>query len=404
MRKNRIICFMLVLSLLLSSSALALGTDYTLTPTWFYSVLRNSQVTRVLSNGDRVSSYIRSGDFEITSKYVMGDGMILGSLPEINDTSHLLSFVNAYHYDQNASAKKSLYIRSPFNVTVAPNETLNFQIMLFLVDSYSGDDIYQEYDTESSLSMTFSDGTGVNLSSYFKKNYYSYAELGGVNRDYNGNVTGFTSEVQGEAVQLIVSWKNTLGHEVTVNNVDFYTLYNGTNYFYKYYYGFLTESGVETVLPDYVEENLANISHQLEIHTEQNYAVLEELAQIRIQLDALKEAMSSGSNTTNNYYQTITTPSESQTSKDEELNNLVTEAKKELEEMKEVIESVKTPTFEDISSATTSASTQVSIDNSLSNSTINGVLGKLFENTTLVTMMLSCISIATVGYILYGKR
>lgn len=394
MRKNRIICFVVILSLLLSSSALALGNDFTFSKEWFSLVVFNSSFEYV--NNDSKYGYYVVGekDLTITTKFCAFDDT--GIVGNLDNPFPFVYYDSLFSYIPNTpNVDKTLVFTSPLDVSVQRGQTLNLQSMLFS-NSYNNLNI-----SVQRVRFNLSDGSTI-LNVPFSSDFGS-CSLGSVSLNSNGIFTGFQSEIDGAGNLVNITWTNNLDKDVKVRSVRVEFLINKN--LSGFYYGFFANSFKESVtLPSYVEENLSTISSELMTVNDNFEEALNELEAIKSELASLAEKLNQSGSTTNNYYQTITQATEEQVVKQEQLDELVATARSELEEMKETLNTVTVPTSSDVSSATTSQATQISIDDSLSNATINGVLGKLFENTTLVTMMLSCISIATVGYILYGKR
>ena len=391
MKKYRIICIALLLSLLLSPLSFALGNDFTFSGEWFTSVLLNTTV-----------EYFREGEYFYYKVKDWNNGYTDSLFCKVFDSGFIGSYDNPsqYIYYDGLSERidDQLNFISPLNVIVRKGQTFNIQSMMIAPNSYVPD-----LSKKTVVRFNFSDGSV--LMNVPTQILYTYASIGTVSLNSSGVVTGFDSEITGKANIFMTSWTNNTDSDVLLTSITYFISATSSEPIRNFRFGYFADGAKESVvLPGYVEDNLSMISSNLIDINDDFDDALDELSQIKIELASIVEKLNQSGSTTNNYYQTITQATEEQIVKQEQLDELVATARSELEEMKEVIQTVTVPSASDVSSATTSQATQISIDDSLSNATINNVLGKLFENTTLVTMMLSCISIATVGYILYGKR
>lgn len=399
MRKNRIICFMVILSLLLSSSAFALGNDFTFSNDWYLAVVENSSYLLYPPSGSAISSVVRNDSSSWSDDgFVLFDGNVVGAEGSLDTIPNTASpFV--YFYKDISNIERMTF-NSPLSVTVRNGQTLNINLLLLLTSNYS-------YDVVNGTEVRFTLSNGSVVTGVKSQKVSASASIGSIELDYSGKYTGFDKEYSGTGNMIMASWTNNTGEDVVVSYITtkWTSQYIDRNFTSNIYYGFFCESGGKSVvLPSYVEDNFSMISSSL-INIDNDFdEALSELASIKAELIALADKLNQSGSTTNNYYQTITQATEEQIVKQEQLDELVATARSELEEMKEVIQSVTVPTASDVSSATTSQATQLSIDDALGNQDLNQIFSTLFQNSTISTMLLMVVSIATVGYVLFGKR
>lgn len=428
--KKIIILFFVVLALLTTSSitAFALGNDFTFSPAWYDGVLNNSlfSYTKVEYNGNTGNESIVSegSDLEISdlhnayilNSYVRLNGNLVGSNASPNKYVYF-EYGDSYKGQVAPSEGfKVVEFDSPVSVTVEPNQTFNFQV-LFLIKHHPSNSNYSGYEYEINIRdiirlidkndhiYTLSNSNETNKKESL---YYKDVELGHLQYSSSSSIHGtWVTDNTYEGHLINCSWTNNTDSSITLKSIHsrFNRLISTSWLIPGFLYGFISQnSDNSVVLPSYVEENLIDIKNELLSQSSDFKTLLRELDDLQIQIDELIAAQSSSSSLINNYYQTITVPTEQQVIKQAELSQAVADAKHQLEEMKEVMTSVKVPTAQDVFTATNSTQTQVSIDEALNNTDINNILKSLFDNSIIVTMLLSVISIATVGYILFGKR
>lgn len=393
MRKNRIICFVVILSLLLSSSALALGNDFTFSSQWFKSVVDSSLFECQNKSGSYDYYYVNQTFNNVDSYFCNTSSGFIGSFDNPS------SYVFYYHYSSNGYTDiryfdDSINITSPLGLTVRRGQTINLQSMLFVQDS--------NIDLKN-VSVRFNLSNGTTIVNVPAKLSKDSCDLGTITLNSNGVPTNFTTKYSGYGHFFDISWTNLTDEDVYIKSVR---LHFDTDYtIYNFRYGFFAEgSRSEVVLPSYVEDNLSMISSELISVNDNLEEALDELEAIKSELLSIAEKLNQSGGTTNNYYQTITQATEEQVVKQEQLDELVATARSELEEMKETLNTVTVPTASDVASATTSQATKVSIDDALGNQDLNKIFSTLFQNSTITTMLLMVVSIATVGYVLFGKR
>lgn len=408
MKKTIIIIFM-VLALLMTSTvpALALGNDFTLTPAWYKAVLNNTHINANLRNGESLSFKPIDDSYTYVSQYFLNlDGTLVGGIYEPRPFTYI-----EYGFENDRSSPRQTGIdwisfNSPMSVNVLKNQTFDFQIVMLCGDQLSS----SYYNLSGTVRLNFSDGSYYSLSSpELNKLYYENAQAVSLSLNTSGVVTSIDAHYSGEAVVFNCSWLNNTSSDKTITSVT--TSYSNAYTSSKlpitgFCFGFLSEAENNNVsLPSYVEENLINIGNTLSEQSDKLTDVLTELDEIQIQLNTLIESAGSSSSTTNNYYNTITEPTESDEERQEEILKQIAEAEEAIKVLEEN-EADLQKRFDDLSSdlGTVDAEIKNFQDAFLTDDSTKSFFEHLFNMGILSIILPVVLGLATVSYVLFGKR
>ncbi len=402
---KKVIIFMLVgvLSLTLIP-AYALGNDWTFNTIWYRSVVNNAYAVTTnewatsASEGKLVNLF---PDYNIFTGVAILDGYNVGNpLPQYSSGLSAVAFPaysNKAEYMTNTEGNSELGykyytydISFPFGVVVPSHSSMNFQFFQMFSN---------QFIPNSTVRLNFSDGKHLFLSGDNKKvsTYYN-SELGNFTVDGNGTVVDYDTYSKGTMTVFDCSYNNDTPFDRTVESVSIYTATKG-NFGYV---GFFAENSNPVVLPDYVELLLSEIATELLNVYSSSQSNYNQLLTLTRTLNRIESLLGEDSAAVNQYYQTIVQPSQEQIIKQEELAQKVEEAKEQLAEIQSIIEKEPTVSYDDVESVTSQA--DLSIDEALKNEDTKKFFELLFNNSLISTMLISVIALATVGYILFGKK
>lgn len=408
MKKTIVIIFM-VLALLMTSAVpvLALGNSFIFSAGWFDAVINQTVVDANLYNGTYENYKVIDNQYTYVENYFLrfDDNTVAGGL------YNPLPFVYArYGYENDESRPRNgstwISFTSPFNVKVAPNETIKFQIVMMCLDDVSSND----YNLSGTVRLNFDGGGYTSLTgSSLNKSYYPTSDIVQFNFNTSGTLSSITSKYKGETVLFDCSWTNTTNLDYVISSV---TSSYSTNYtpnkipITGYAYGFLAENNDNVVtLPDYVESYLSDISNNVIKQNSLTQDILTEIDALQIQLQQLIEAQSSAGSTTNNYYETITNMSPEEREKLDEITEKIEEAQEELEIITQSYDNVgdyelSKEQINDLGEEITGY-----LNSAIEDDTFKAYADLLFNSTAmLVPLLIFVFSLATVSYILFGKR
>lgn len=401
---KRIIIFMLVgvLSLTLIP-AYALGNDWTFTPLWYDAVLSNAYV--VISNGvdrSREGRLLNLFSPSTVQSYSLVINDVVQNYP-FEDNNYIgaaISF-NGYRYSIYDDIERlgcNIYdITFPFNVRLEENQTLNFRFFQIFED--------ESFFPSSTIRLTTAGGQRIYLSGeQVQITKYDSGALGRWQLNEYGSPTSFETEYAGNLILYNVSY--TYVPEVDLDrpqgidiaSLSIYTKTEGE----VGNFGFIADNPEYIALPSYVEENLVEINNTTAHISEDVKKQISQLNEIYSKLFEINANMNKNNSAATQYYQTIITPSQEQIVKQEELAQKVEEAKEQLAEIQSIIEKEPTVSYDDIESVTSQA--DISIDEALNNEDTKKFLELLFNNSLISTMLVAVIALATVGYVLFGKK
>lgn len=396
-----VIFLMLALLLSFSLNAFAIGNDWTFNSNYFSVAMANSTNYFGYTSDNGSVSKVSTSEYRVRFNGVEITYPLVGGI--YKGTASNGSFNESYYVVDYMS------FNIPMVFTVPAGETVTFQ---FYIQGYVRGAYNPYVDIESvSAGLKLNSNNNTIILSDIQYNKVSCdSEIGKQVVDLTGQQTGFEVIEAGEGFLFTIKYNNNSSYDrkfksfhfnVTLDNNTFYSANESDNQHFLYY-GFFAEKESNTILPSYVEENLISIGNEIKTTNEKLQTLISQIEELQKQLEEIKNEMGGNSSTTNNYYNQIVNPSPEQTAKQQELQQMLDTAKEELAEMQKTMGTVTVPTASDISSAT-SYDTQVSIDNALNNEDVNGILSLFFDNSLILTMLLSVISIATVGYVLHGK-
>lgn len=396
---KKILCLILVFALLLSLSlnTFAMGNDYTFTSLWWQIVFSNASY--LVTKTDNTTA---SGSFsEVGTDYLVGNGELLTE--EVNGNG--LEFVNV-----NSSNPKTSIINYyiPVDVSILPGQTYTGTFAVVFNDIPGSDVTIRCRIFAEGLSSDY------NLASvttqYF--NDLNIVARPVVNSDLIAGGSGYLINVE---------FTNTTDGTLSVDNLYFRVA--SSEAFNHVYFGVLAPYGETVILPPYVEENLVSmgntlkeqlaslvslenmlgvVSSKLDTSNSLNTETVALLEDLLTAFESLSDNLGVSQNISQNIYNYISEPDEENEQKVAELQQALKEAKDELAEMQETLTSVTAPTLSDIDDV--NKQINISINEALDNTDVSSILEKLFGNSLIITMLLSVVSIATVGYVLFGKR
>lgn len=404
LKKVIIIMLVGVLSLTLIP-ANAIGNDWTFNSIWYQSVVNNAYTT---GNNEFFNSPFEGkltnlfSDKSIFVGHAILDGNGVGSpLPTVSDSKTVVAFpaysseVGYFKVDGVNEIGHKYYtydISFPFAVTIPAQSQMNFQFFQMFGTLGS-------FIPNATVRLNFYNGEHAFISGNNKiVSTFKNSELGNFTVDGNGTVVDYNTYASGDITVYDCTYYNDTFDDVIVNSVSIYCETKGNGG----YIGFFADNSDPVVLPDYVETQLGNISSQLQDlyrYSQMSYNQLFSLTQTLHRIETL---IGQENNTVNQYYETIIKPSEEQIIKQEELDKKVEEAQAQLSEIQSILEKEPTVSYNDIQSVTSQA--DISIDEALNNADTKKFLELIFNNSLISTMLVAVIALATVGYVLFGKK
>lgn len=414
MSKKIKILFSFCLALLITScTVFALGNDFTFTESWYQAVVRNSSTQRRYTTNAGASSTIQ----DVTTNSVN-----VAHLK--SDTYITYPYVPSYVYTQSPQAYSvydvgytNILINSPLNITVAPGQSINLKAVFFVptvnYNSSVGDPKYENvtFNVPSASRLYLSDGSNILLGSDNVTKTVQNDYVGSILLDSTAsNVTGFDNDWYGTANILFITWTNDSDSDIivkSITNTFVPASMSGTyKYIPGYFYGFVSSNNQVVELPSYVEDELAQIRNELENQSDDIKSMLQELDLMNIKLQQLVDNSNSSNSVTNNYYETVTVPSASDEERQAYIEELITKAEEKVEELNTTIDKVDS-TFNEITTSTiTNVDTTIkqSMDEYLTDSSFQALMEGIFSLDLVMTLLIGAFALATVGYILFGKR
>lgn len=400
---KRIMIFMLVgvLSLTLIP-AYALGNDWTFTPLWYEAVIKNSYA--IVSNGEGLS---REGSLvnlfpknELnTYTLILGDSVLDNSLIEYEYDSPAIVYPFNTDFSLNGDWEDCNYydITFPLNVRVEEGQTLNIHFFEMFNNT--------SQFSPTSIRLTTASGERIYLTgSQIQKSKYDDAGLGTWTLNQSGQPIDFEKKYSGNLSLYNISYTYIPSVDldrpqgIDIKSISVYINTNG----WGGYFGFIPDNPEYIALPSYVEENLVEINNTTAQISDDVKEQISQLNEIYSKLFEINANMNKNNSVATQYYQTIITPSQEQIVKQEELAQKVEEAKEQLAEIQSIIEKEPAVSYDDIESVTSQA--DISIDEALNNEDTKKFLELLFNNSLISTMLVAVIALATVGYVLFGKK
>ena len=368
---KKLICLILTLVLLLSLSfsAFAVGNSYSFTSSWFKALFENS----LILNNSTSKSYTVSG------------GVIA-----IDD----LVYNADYNHHSNAVWLTSSVLPGTLSLTIPLNVTLYRSVeyldLEFFTTSSSAVNI-----TNSTVRVGSSD-----LSTTITTTDFSDISFGNITHGLGSPVGTYNPIVSGSGQKINIQYfKNLSSSEQVIESI---TLTFNVASSGQFSLGVPCVNTMVT-LPD----SFYDAIYSIKIFEYLRYNQIEELnnyiLDIQTQLTDLIEALQNSSGSTENYYNTIINPSEDQQAVLDQLQTELEQAKEDLAEVQEILLTAQAPTSEDLSSVNADG-TDYSLS-VLESSTLSDLTSDILSSfPILVPILLSVLSLATLGYILFGKR
>lgn len=372
MRKYLFIITFMALLLSLSFNCLAVTNRYTFSDVWNSSVFSKSYILTSSSNspGKLVSAPlldIYQGNNVTSYGY--------------NDT---VSF-SGIEYDGNSS--NSFDISIPFGIYL--NEYNYMDYYLYLLSS----------ESDISLTATAITSTGKSVSITPTITDYTRGTLKGYTMNSFGGIDSVNDIYSSSAAHQIRLYLDP-SDNITIDYINISIVFNSS--IDSFVLGAVGSTDIVS-LPDNVENFLSTLSNRINLTNNRILQLINELKLTNSKIDEVLSALSSASAGTTVLTQFLQTPTQDQTAVTENLEQLVEEAKQELEEIKEVISSVTAPTSDDLISVNTDG-----VDSALgiiSDDQTQQVFSSIFDKLYFLPgLILSVLAIATLGYVLFGKK
>lgn len=369
MKKYTSVIVILILCFTLSINSFAIGNTYTFTSSWTHAVLQNSLLVN------------NSTDYSYTVK----DG---------NITADGILYNNSFDNDSFC-----VWLKSD---TSLKSGTTSITIPLNL-DMYTGVE-YLELDffIAYSNSVNFDSATvrvgSSNLSTTTTVTDYNSVDFGHMSfSSPNANIGSFVSDYSGKGKLINVRYLKTLSS--TAQTIDSITL-NFTNTASSFAIGIPCYNQVVT-LPDSFYDAIYSIKIYERLNYNELVQINYKITELQGQIDQIIGKIGSTTEEQNNYYNTIINQSPEQAEKLAALQADLQQAKQELAEMQNVFNSYTPPVPAEV--LPDEQATRLTLD-SINNKDSSSVYGFLFGNDIFLNLLVITVSVATIGYILYGKR
>lgn len=375
MKKFLFILFLVLLSLSLSFNTFALGNSYVFSDLWNSLVFSEAKILR--NNTTTVEGDLISSDGLV---FTAGDVIDLG----ITGT-HFKGVKYGY-----SAGSTSLTVSLPVNISVANEQNLSWQLFFVTPDLWDTDTVQiSAYGIHGNTTYPIS--TSVRFGTNLKLYSPVYNSTGGV--------SGSTTVFSGNSCAMI-----DLSYTIATGTAIFDTIDITFNNLSSSSFVLGALGSLDTVsLPSDVVSMIKDISNNTNLTNSRLLSLINEIREMQTTLEDLLGSIGSNSSTTNNYYNQILNPSEDHSNTIAKLEQDLASAKEELFEIQEVINSVPSPTYDDLASANSDgiSSSLSIIQSDVSQELFTSIFSKL---DFLTGMILSVLAIATLGYVLFGKK
>lgn len=376
MKKYLFIFFLVLLSLSLSLSSFALGNTYVFSDVWNAAVFTNSIV---LTDSDQSGELISAGILSLTQ----------------DSSSFEIGFDDSLDFkgiQYSGDRKSSFDVQVPINLIVTDNQTLFCDFYFLSTQTLNS----------FNLSLTGLSATS-NVSIPVTLTEYSSGLLNSPTYSIYGGVSGYTEIYNANSVYKIsISYNpsNTINIQSLVFNITLSSSVSGVSSFVLGAFG----STDLVSLPEGVEDYLADISNKAGLTNSRILALINEIRSLQTKIDTIVSSIGSSSSTTNNYYNQILNPSDDNSDTLAQLEEDLTAAKEELAEIKEVISSVPVPSSDDLFNTSTISDSEEFITNAFDDPDVQLTFSSLFSIPIFLQLLLAVGALATISYVLYGKR
>lgn len=391
----RVVITIIVILSLLSINVFSanLSDDFVFTSYWWNEVLNNTVITMSYDGVNNIASQINSCSWNYTLS-VNESGTI------VNYPWSYAFMASRYSNIGNNKLNNYMNVSIPLNLYVKAGESLSFDFVVFYNFNISD---YMENIKDIDIKATHIYANG----SYYDSFNVDYEVIENSRISIN-NDTGATDKYFGSIVVYHINFTST--EDLLINRFLLRT-YNQfirvpTNMYYGVFNGDEVDSvvGSEKYIPSNELKELQNISSELLTLNNQLNTLTSQMTSIQEQLQSIYEKLGVESSTTNNYYQTITNASQEDKDKIEELQNQLATTEEQLKEVteklslteeifpdEEVLENIQQNTISSITDYTSGAE-------------VSSIMNIFFGNEFIMTLLVMSFGLATVSFILYGKK
>lgn len=401
MKKILFNIFLVSLLLITSISALAVSNVYTFSADWNKIVFDLATMSNSTSDVD--------------PSIVIAPGLSY----KLSDSDDMISFGSDLLFvgsEYSGKSDSSFLVDIPVNLRITNEDTLTWSMWLLINTTLS--------DASVSAFGITPEGTYVTID--VSAQSYDFARLQTYSLNSFGGVESIETVYSGNTVQnLVLSYDNNATQ--TLERIQL--VISTSAKIDSFVVGALGSQNLVSV-PSDVYQLLLDISNKTGLTNSRILSMLTEIrniystlqsmqgtqsdmygvsAEISNQIDGLieqlQDVISSLGNSAdistqiNNY---LTQPSAEQIAITEELTQLVSDAKNELSEIKQVLSTVVVPTVDNIINSNPNG--YDSAIGVLSNDDTSTIMDSVFSSDILVNALVMVISIATLGFILYGKK
>lgn len=384
----RVVITIIVILSLLSLNVLSanLSDDYVFTQYWWNEVITNS----VLSYSNDNTNYITVNKNQITTDWSYGI-----RYNEMNGE-------NLYQYLSsrwNGANSGTMYyqINLPFNISMKKDESFSFDLVVGYELS-QGQSITSRNIYTYSLYGSNSFFDTLNVSSELIDNCY-LGEYGSAS---------VTKEFFDQCIIYHISY--TAQQDINLNRISLRFGIFGvrpTNMTYGVVYSeYVSPDTIigSTYIPSDELKELQNIGEELYNMGLQLNTLNSQLISIQQQIQQIYDRIGVENSTTNNYYQTITNASQEDKDKIEELQNQLATTEEQLKEVTEKLSLTEDSFPDEEVLDNIQQNTISSITDYTSGAEVSSIMNIFFGNEFIMTLLVMSFGLATVSFILYGKK
>lgn len=370
---KKIICLILIFTLLLSLSisVFAVGNSYSFTSTWWQACFNQSLV---FSNNVEKKSTVYVGKASVDGYLYNSDEQYNSSLVWV-ESQYIPSGTTNVVIPLNLLLHSSYeYLDLEFLIAYEGDVTVNSATVQIGNSNYSTDIDVTSFDLLEFGNISFPTASATQAT--FVPSYSGKGYRVGVR--YVKNISSIQQTIDSVTLNLTTgSTSLAVGAPCNNNTV---------------------------VLPDSFYDAIYTVKLVTRLVYNNIVDINENISSIQSQLDDILSAIGDSGSSTENYYNTIINQSPEQAAVVAQLQSDLAAAKEELAEIQEVITSVPAPSADNIFNTDTSTSSEDYISDALSDNTVLDLFTYFFNNSFVIMAFGVTITIATVSYILYGKK
>lgn len=386
----------IILSISLSILSFAVSNEYNFSNSWNKIIFNLSSIT---TSSDTYNSILEEAPF-----ITLYD----------NDNYFTLGFTDTTSFsgiEYSGSRSDFFIVDIPVNLRITNEDTLTWSLYFFSRSNLSGYNITTRGVTSTGSVVDFDttltefdsgELNSLNVSSGAVGTIYSAEKVVNIDSYFNHNSTTITIE----RIQVVIENVQAFG----VNGISSFIL------------GAMGSDELVSI-PSDVYQVLLDISNKVGLTNSRVLAMLTELRSMAgvlndifatsadtnnaiygliEQLDSVISSLGNSASVSQQINNYISMPSEQQQAVTEQLTELVSAAKEELAEIKEIISSVTPPTYTDIQDSQSDGISEV--HEVLESEDLTLITDSVFSIPTLETMFLIVFALATISFILFGKK